>query len=122
TGSRRYAPAGRRDRSGPPIRARNADRPRAVAAIVRRSRIRDAARRAVPGRLRTRRYRHQWAGRSGDEPVVRPIVRRRGQVLRRPGASINETADDAVVLRVIAGLVGLLMLLGYLAVRPHAQF
>ena len=38
------------------------------------------------------------------------------------GASINETADDAVVLRVIAGLVGLLMLLGYLAMRRHAKF
>jgi hypothetical protein len=37
------------------------------------------------------------------------------------GASINETADDAVVLRVIAGLVGLLMLLGYLAMRRHAK-
>jgi hypothetical protein len=28
------------------------------------------------------------------------------------GTSIDETADDAVVLRVIAGLVGLLLLLG----------
>ena len=36
-------------------------------------------------------------------------------------ASINETADDAVVLRVIAGLIGLLMLLGYLALRRHAN-
>ena len=37
------------------------------------------------------------------------------------GASITETADDAVVLRVIAGLVGLLMLLSYLAVQRHAK-
>jgi hypothetical protein len=36
-------------------------------------------------------------------------------------ASVNETAADAVVLRVSAGLVGLLMLLGYLAVRRHAS-
>jgi hypothetical protein len=37
------------------------------------------------------------------------------------GASIDETADDAVVLRVIAGLIGLLMLLGYFGVRRHAK-
>ena len=32
-----------------------------------------------------------------------------------PGPSVNEVADDAVVLRVIAGVIGLLVLLGYLA-------
>ena len=32
-----------------------------------------------------------------------------------PGPSIDEVADDAVVLRVIAGVIGLLVLLGYLA-------
>jgi hypothetical protein len=37
------------------------------------------------------------------------------------GASIDETADDAVVLRVIAGLIGLLVLLGYLALRRHVS-
>jgi MYXO-CTERM domain-containing protein len=37
------------------------------------------------------------------------------------GASVDETADDAVVLRVIAGLVGLLVLLGYLALRRRAS-
>ena len=37
------------------------------------------------------------------------------------GASVNETADDAVVLRVIAGVIGLLMLLGYLALRRRAS-
>ena len=37
------------------------------------------------------------------------------------GPSIAETADDAVVLRVIAGLVGLLVLLGYFALRRHAS-
>jgi hypothetical protein len=42
--------------------------------------------------------------------------------LRQPKGPINETADDAVVLRVIAGLVRMLMLLGYLAVRRHATF
>jgi MYXO-CTERM domain-containing protein len=51
-----------------------------------------------------------WAGRSfvGGETVF-------------PGASVQETADDAVVLRVIAGLVGLLVLLGYLAWRRRAS-
>ena len=39
---------------------------------------------------------------------------------RGPGASIEEVADDAVVLRVIAGLVGLFVLLGYLVWRRHA--
>jgi hypothetical protein len=38
-----------------------------------------------------------------------------------PGRSVTETADDAVVLRVIAGLAGLLMLLGYLALRRRAS-
>jgi len=37
------------------------------------------------------------------------------------GASVHETADDAVVLRVIAGLVGLLLLLGYLGWRRHVR-
>lgn len=37
------------------------------------------------------------------------------------GASVAETADDAVVLRVLAGLVGALVLLGYLAVRRRAN-
>jgi hypothetical protein len=37
------------------------------------------------------------------------------------GASVNETADDAVVLRVIAGLIGLLVLLGYLALPRRAS-
>jgi hypothetical protein len=32
-----------------------------------------------------------------------------------PGPSVQEVADDAVVLRVIAGLLGLIVLLGYLA-------
>lgn len=36
-----------------------------------------------------------------------------------PGASVQETADDAVVLRLIAGLIGLLLLLGYLAWRRY---
>ncbi|HEX3335646.1 MAG TPA: permease prefix domain 1-containing protein [Jatrophihabitans sp.] len=37
------------------------------------------------------------------------------------GAPVNETADDAVVLRVVAGLVGLLVLLGYLALHRHTS-
>jgi hypothetical protein len=37
-----------------------------------------------------------------------------------PAASVTETADDAVVLRVLAGLIGLLLLLGYLVWRRHA--
>jgi hypothetical protein len=37
-------------------------------------------------------------------------------------ASVTETADDAVVLRVIAGLVGMLLLLGYLGLRRRASF
>ncbi len=37
------------------------------------------------------------------------------------GASVAETADDAVVLRVIAGLVGACLLLGYLAVRRRVS-
>jgi MYXO-CTERM domain-containing protein len=36
------------------------------------------------------------------------------------GASVAETADDAVVLRVIAGLVGLFLLLGYVAWQRRA--
>jgi hypothetical protein len=36
-----------------------------------------------------------------------------------PGPSVTEVADDAVVLRVLAGLVGLFVLLGYLAWRRH---
>ena len=52
-----------------------------------------------------------WLGRSfvGGETVF-----------RGPGASVDEVADDAVVLRVIAGLAGLLVLLGYLVWRRHA--
>jgi hypothetical protein len=37
------------------------------------------------------------------------------------GASVDETANDAVVLRVIAGLAGLLVLLGYFVVRRRAS-
>ena len=37
------------------------------------------------------------------------------------GAPVNETADDAVVLRVIAGLVGLVVLLGHLVLRRHTS-
>jgi hypothetical protein len=37
------------------------------------------------------------------------------------GASVTETADDAVVLRVLAGLVGLLMLLVYWGVHRRAR-
>jgi hypothetical protein len=33
----------------------------------------------------------------------------------RPGASVAETADDAVVLRILAGLAGLMLLLCYVA-------
>ena len=36
-----------------------------------------------------------------------------------PGPSVTEAADDAVVLRVLAGLVGLFVLLGYLAWRRY---
>lgn len=52
-----------------------------------------------------------WAGRSfvGGQTV-----------LGGPGPSVAETADDAVVLRVVAGLAGLLLLLGYLAWRRYA--
>jgi MYXO-CTERM domain-containing protein len=53
-----------------------------------------------------------WAGRSfvGGQTVF-------------PGAgpSVQETADDAVVLRIIAGLVGLVLLLGYLAWRRRSR-
>jgi hypothetical protein len=38
-----------------------------------------------------------------------------------PGPSVQEVADDAVVLRVIAGLVGLVLLLGYLACRRRTS-
>jgi hypothetical protein len=37
------------------------------------------------------------------------------------GASVNETADDAVVLRIIAGLIGLAVLLSYLALRRRTS-
>jgi hypothetical protein len=37
------------------------------------------------------------------------------------GGPVNETADDAVVLRLLAGLVGLLVLLGYLVLRRHTS-
>ncbi len=37
------------------------------------------------------------------------------------GGSVDETAADAVVLRIIAGLVGLLVLLGYLALRRRSS-
>ena len=43
-----------------------------------------------------------------------------GTVFRGPGASVDEVAADAVVLRVIAGLVGMFVLLGYLVWRRHA--
>lgn len=36
-----------------------------------------------------------------------------------PGPSVTEVADDAVLLRVLAGLVGLFLLLGYLAWRRY---
>jgi hypothetical protein len=54
-----------------------------------------------------------WAGRSfvGGATVF-------GQ---GPGPSVQEVADDAVVLRVIAGLVGVVLLLGYLAWRRHIK-
>ena len=54
-----------------------------------------------------------WAGRSfvGGQTV-----------LPGSGPSVQETADDAVVLRVIAGLVGLVLLLGYLAWRRRSSF
>ncbi|HKC28470.1 MAG TPA: permease prefix domain 1-containing protein [Jatrophihabitans sp.] len=44
-----------------------------------------------------------------------------GTVFRGPGGSVQEVADDAVVLRVIAGLVGLLALLCYLFWRRRAS-
>lgn len=54
-----------------------------------------------------------WAGRSFVGGVT---------VFRAQGAapSVQEVADDAVVLRVIAGLVGLVLLLGYLAWRRRS--
>jgi hypothetical protein len=55
-----------------------------------------------------------WAGRS----FVGGVTVFSGQ---GPGPSVQEVADDAVVLRVIAGLVGLLLLLGYLAWRRHTE-
>ena len=42
-------------------------------------------------------------------------------VFRSAGPSVDEVADDAVVLRVFAGLVGLFLLLGYLAWRQRAR-
>lgn len=55
-----------------------------------------------------------WAGRS----FVGGVTVFPGQ---GPGPSVQEVADDAVVLRVIAGLVGLLLVLGYLAWRRHTD-
>lgn len=51
-----------------------------------------------------------WAGRSfvGGQTVF-----------GGPGPSVREIADDAVVLRVLAGLVGVVLLLGYLFWRRH---
>jgi hypothetical protein len=51
-----------------------------------------------------------WAGRSfvGGQTVF-----------PGSGASVDEVADDAVVLRVIAGLAGLVLLFGYLVWRRH---
>jgi hypothetical protein len=37
------------------------------------------------------------------------------------GSTVNETAQDAVMLRVLAGLVGLLVLVGYAALRRYAK-
>jgi hypothetical protein len=54
-----------------------------------------------------------WAGRS----FVGGVTVFQGQ----GGPSVQEVADDAVVLRVLAGLVGLLLLLGYLAWRRHTD-
>ncbi len=51
-----------------------------------------------------------WAGRS----FVGGVTVFQGQ---GAGPSVQEVADDAVVLRVIAGLAGLVLLLGYLAWR-----
>lgn len=53
-----------------------------------------------------------WAGRSfvGGQTVF-----------PSHGATVRESADDAVVLRVLAGLVGLLLMLGYLAWRRRAN-
>jgi hypothetical protein len=53
-----------------------------------------------------------WAGRS----FVGGVTVFSGQ---GPGPSVQEVADDAVALRVIAGLVGVVLLLGYLAWRRH---
>jgi hypothetical protein len=55
-----------------------------------------------------------WAGRSFVGGVT--VFPGQGR-----GPSVQEVADDAVVLRVIAGLVGLLLLLGYLAWRRHTK-
>jgi hypothetical protein len=41
-------------------------------------------------------------------------------VLPGHGASVTEVADDAVSLRVLTGLVGLVLLLGYLVWRRHS--
>jgi hypothetical protein len=43
-----------------------------------------------------------------------------GTVFGGPGVSVDEVAADAVVLRVITGLVGLFVLLGYLVWRRNA--
>jgi hypothetical protein len=53
-----------------------------------------------------------WAGRSFVGGAT---------VFAGQGPSVQEVADDAVVLRVIAGLVGLLLLLGYLAWRRYTD-
>jgi hypothetical protein len=55
-----------------------------------------------------------WAGQS----FVGGVTVFQGQ---GSGPSVQEVADDAVVLRVIAGLVGLVLLLGYFALRRHTR-
>ena len=55
-----------------------------------------------------------WAGRS----VVGGVTVFQGQ---GSGPSVQEVADDAVVLRVLAGLVGLVLLLGYRAWRRRTD-
>ena len=42
-------------------------------------------------------------------------------VIGGAGTSVHEVADDAVVLRAIAGVVGLFLLLGYLIWRRHVR-
>jgi hypothetical protein len=55
-----------------------------------------------------------WAGRSFVGGVT--VFQSQGS-----GPSVQEVADDAVVLRVIAGLVGLVLLLGYRAWRRRTD-